>query len=67
MLKLIDVKPGDMLIPDGGFDCLREGVPVEVKADKNGELYVCCDDGSHHLEGQLDWDGNGTLVGLAPA
>jgi len=53
------VKPGDILIADAGFTCLKEGRPLVVQEDptKVGErisrLYVQCNDGRHYLDGQL--------------
>lgn len=69
-----EVKPGTVLIPDGGFvasnpddpgdddfRCLAEGERVVVQADENGELFVPCKCGGHHLEGQFE---DGVYVGL---
>lgn len=50
--KMADVKAGDKLVADGGFTCLREGQVCEVKQDADGLLYVDCDEGTHHLDGQ---------------
>lgn len=60
--KLSELKPGHILIPDGGFTCMKEGVPVAVARDQAGALYVPCRSGGHTLDGQAD-DGE-TLVGL---
>lgn len=63
-LKISDVRPGDVLVADGGFTCMRQDTHCVVKADENGELYVECDEGRHLLSGQLDFDDQETLVGL---
>lgn len=75
--KLSDLKPGDKLVADGGFTCLREGEVVMVRADEKGDLFVLCcahDDGDfgkpvsdermeqHFLIGQEGEDGE--CVGL---
>lgn len=73
--KLSEVKPGDILIADGGFTCIPEGARLTVREDSDG-LYVPCagDDadsghpiigGQHYLEGQAD-DGE-HLVGFYKA
>jgi hypothetical protein len=60
-IKLNDLKPGDTIVADGGFTCLRAG---EHKVwEKHGQLVVVCDDGDHFLDGQEDDDGY--LVGLS--
>lgn len=61
MLRLEDVKEGDVLVADGGFTCLKEGERCEVRKDEVG-LYVLCQGGKHYLEGQTD-DGV-TLIGF---
>jgi hypothetical protein len=58
-----ETKEGSILIPDGGFDCLKKGVPVAVKKNPFGRLYVCCKKGMHDLGGQLSDDGT-EYVGL---
>lgn len=71
--KLSELKPGDKLKADGGFDCIEEGAILEVKAEDDGELYVECDgpdgaypgEGQHHsLEGQLSDEDGDSLVGF---
>jgi hypothetical protein len=57
LTKVADVKPGTVLIADGGFDCLRNLELCTVKMDDRGELYVDDDQGRHDLEGQLNNDG----------
>ena len=58
--KLEDLKPGDTVVADGGFPCLRKG---EHKVwEKHGKLLVMCDDGDHWLDGQRDATGN--LIGI---
>ena len=58
------VRPGDRLVPDEHFTCLDAGVPVEVREDPRGELYVHCRDGRHMLDGQVEQPG-GALVGFS--
>lgn len=58
------VQPGDLLVPDKHFACLDYGVPVEVRRDPRGELYVHCREGRHMLDGQLDQPG-GDFVGFS--
>jgi hypothetical protein len=65
MTRLEDVKPGDVLIADGGFTCLTENGRCKVREDEHG-LYVICDEGKHYLDGQLDDDGTG-IIGFAKA
>jgi hypothetical protein len=75
MLRLEDLNVGDVVIVDGGFDCMSAG-PKVVHADERGELYVPClgpigADGTpedpgpcqHFLAGQEDEDGS--LVGIS--
>ena len=60
--KLSELKPGDILIPDGGFTCMKEGARMKVVKDKDGSLFLPCNCGGHSLDGQAD-DGE-HLVGL---
>ena len=60
--KLSTTKPGDFLIADGGFDCIKEGAKLLVH-ERDGMLYVECTHGRHYLDGQLDYDMD-SLVGL---
>lgn len=73
--KLSELKPGDKLIADGGFTCMRDGAIKVVLAEPNGELYVFCDgpDGEggleegkchHNLKGQISQENHDSLVGL---
>lgn len=69
-VKFSEVALGDMLIPDGGFDCMEEGKPLEVKQDHDGALYVDCAGPEcelppvqrHFLSGQED--AHGCLIGF---
>lgn len=65
-VKFDDIRPGDVLIPDGGFDCMTAGVPLTVKADGDS-LFVPCACGQHYLDGQLDFDDQETIIGLRRA
>lgn len=60
---LENVRAGDSLIADGGFQCLALGEVALVKSDEHG-LYVNCGDGHHYLDGQADE--HGRLIGLTP-
>lgn len=51
--RIDDVKAGDKLTPDDGFDCLKVGSVLVVQADADGKLYVPCDEGNHYLNGQI--------------
>lgn len=62
--KLSNLKAGDVVTIDGGFDCMDSGKPHEVYG--NGDLYLICDHGHHFLSGQLEVD-NDSLVGVYPA
>ena len=62
MVKLSEVKVGNILIADGGFTCIKKGAELVVKQDIFGFFVVDCDQGTHHLDGQLD--DNGELAGL---
>jgi hypothetical protein len=64
-MKYADLKPGDELIADGGFTCLKENQLVKVLSNRNRELVVMCADGEHSLDGQQDDDGN--LIGFVRA
>lgn len=58
---LKNIKPGDTLTTDAGFDCMSPGSKKTVfaLADK---LFICCKHGHHLLDGQLD--NEGYLIGL---
>jgi hypothetical protein len=58
--KLSDVKEGNILVADAGFDCLTAG-KHEVHRSPDG-LYIRCEQGRHYLDGQVDRENN--LVGL---
>lgn len=60
--KLSDVKVGDNLVADGGFDCLSNREICEVCSDADS-LYVPCGMGKHYLNGQLNEAGE--LVGFS--
>jgi hypothetical protein len=73
---LAELKPGNKLVADGGFTCLREGEVVTVEQDADGLFVRCCahDDGDygkpvsdardekHYLDGQAG--DNDECVGL---
>lgn len=62
MLTLEGLKAGDVVIVDGGFDCMEAG-PKVVGLDESGELFVPCSHGHHLLGGQEGEDGG--LVGIS--
>lgn len=62
--KLSALKEGDRVEIDGGFTCMAAGARL-VKKDKDGELYLDCEDGGHYLDGQAD-DGE-HCIGIHPA
>jgi len=71
-MKLSDLKPGDVIVADGGFTCIDDGRECLVKADEYSDLYVdCCGaDGNesvyasrHTLEGH--GDDHGEVIGFA--
>ena len=66
-LKLNDLKPGDKVIADDGFTCIKAWSCLEVFAGEDKNLYIPCKAGDrcHYLDGQLD--GNDCIVGLARA
>lgn len=73
-IKLSDVEAGDTLIADDGFTCIPSG-PVVIHADEEGRLYFPCSHDEdtrgppftqrHYIDGQVDFDDQVTLVGLA--
>jgi TATA-binding protein-associated factor Taf7 len=69
-----ELKPGDIVTVDSGFDCLEPWSQHVVEQDLAGELFIWCagPDGEypagserHHLEGQLN-DDSDALVGVYP-
>lgn len=65
-LKLRDIKPGDRLVADAGFSCLRAGESYAVRsADNASGLFINCDHGRHYLDGQRN--DAGEIVGLSRA
>lgn len=60
--KLSQLKAGDFVVVDDGFDCMSAWQAFGVLEDEGG-LYLPCADGGHYLDGQLDTD-NDTLVGI---
>lgn len=62
-MKLSDIKEGQVINLDAGFTCAKKG-PVVVEKDDKGRLYFPCDQGHHLLDGQVDHDNNGELIGI---
>ncbi len=58
-----EVKAGDLLIPDAGFDCLTEGKAKLVLNDNLHGLYIKCSHDEHFLSGQISNDGR-EYIGL---
>ena len=58
------IKAGDIVYPDGGFDCLTKDWPYVCMAsgDNPGDFYLQCSEHKHWLSGQDD--GDGYLVGI---
>lgn len=71
-VKLADVKPGDRLVADAGFTCIKAGAVVEVGETRSGndwlgaDLYVPCSHGKHFLDGQTNDAGHCVGLSLAP-
>lgn len=63
-MKLTEVKPGMVLVADGGFPCLLNQQRCEVRADGDG-LYIECNEGRHYLIGQIDFNTGTELIGLS--
>ena len=61
--KLADLVAGD-IVRVSGLTCLPDGARAVVDVNEAGVLAIECKDGMHCLDGQLDFDGNGTLVGI---
>jgi hypothetical protein len=59
--KLSDLKKGDKIEVDGGFECMF-GIK-EIDEDEDG-LFVPCSHGKHYLDGQLDFGGGDILIGI---
>lgn len=60
------LKPGSIVVPDGGFFCLKTGTPMTVFADENDDLIVYCEAGSHYLDNQLSGEDKDHIVGFYP-
>lgn len=66
--KLSQLKAGDIVWVDDGFDCMKRWSPRVVIAEASdyrpgNELYIKCKSGMHGLEGQLTND-NDSLIGI---
>ncbi len=47
-----EIKEGDFVTVDGGFNCMKEGTKKKVRR-RNGVLNISCrSDGGHGLDGQ---------------
>ena len=74
-VRLSELRAGDRLVADDGFDCIDEGAVLEVHADEDDRPWVPCrgPDGAgepgserHYMDGQEDRAGE-ALVGLRRA
>lgn len=59
-LSYDDLKEGDVIVADAGFDCIKPGEYI-VK-DERGELFIDCCKGRHWLDGSRG--AGGLLVGF---
>lgn len=67
MTKYKDIKVGDILVADAGFDCLFDGQKCVVEEDAQGIKFIYCTEGPHYLDGQLEFHappGEERLIGL---
>jgi hypothetical protein len=53
-MKLEFIKLGDVLRVTKDTSCLRKGDKHEVLQDRDGALYVMCQDGDHYLAQMAD-------------
>ena len=62
--KFSDLKDGETVKIDSGFECRREGKVVLMQTDE-GRLFFLCDEGKHFLDGQLaDEPTDDSLIGI---
>jgi hypothetical protein len=69
MLKLSDLKPGDMVIAGKDMPCLKAGLHLEVfeaPREYGGGLAVTCRHGPHLLAATAGKDGEVTQFSRAP-
>ena len=67
-VTLSELREGDIVIVDGGYDCLRENEMAIVQRDEQHRLFIRCDEGQHFLDGQCDYDDpDKPLVGVRRA
>lgn len=65
--NIAQVGAGTRLQCDGGFDCMREHEIKIVVLDPAGKPFISCDHGQHFLDGQVDDEADGSLIGLYDA
>lgn len=63
-MRLTDLKTGDRVIVDGGFDCMTQGIHPLQYDSREDAFFLHCVRGKHYLSGQEDNDGE--LVGISP-
>lgn len=61
--KYSELKAGDKLEADCGFNCLKDGQIVYVRGEGEN-LFVNCADGKHNLDGQIYDENDDSLIGL---
>ena len=63
--RLSTLKPGDKVIVDDGFTCMKRWSEREVRANDDGSVgWLRCTYNGHGLEGQLDFDDDDILIGI---
>lgn len=56
-----DLKAGDIVRVDNGFLCMPGGL-YQLQKDKDGHLYIKCNQGTHYLDALVRSDG--TMIGI---
>ncbi len=60
--KYDDLKPGDCVEVDDGFDCIDPGAIRYINYMEGNGLYMYCRHGMHFLSAQVN-DSTGTVIG----
>ena len=61
--KLSELRVGDKVVVDDGFDYMAPWSELQVFEDERGELAIVCNEGQHTLDGQIMDDGD-SLMGV---
>lgn len=61
--RLSELKPGDRVQVDDGFDCMEPWSIKEVQCNENGDWFINCSKVEHDLYGQL-MDDRDHLMGI---